>query len=54
MRSLNRAVIVVVSPIAGLLADSIGFSQALGVSAVIFCISALMLTLSRFRHVRVT
>ena len=53
MRSLNRAVLVVVSPVAGLAADSVGFGQALGASAVIFCISALMLGLSPFRHVRV-
>lgn len=54
MRSLNRAVLVVVSPIAGVMADRLGFSQALGASAAIFCISTLMLALSPFRHVRVT
>lgn len=53
MRSLNRAVVVVVSPIAGLAADSIGFRQALGASAAIFCLSALMLALSPFRRARV-
>lgn len=54
MRSLNRAVVVVVSPIAGLMADSIGFGQALGASAAIFCISTLMLASSPFRRARVT
>ncbi len=54
MRSLNRAVIVVVSPIAGLAADSVGFGQALGAAAVIFIVSALMLALSPFRQARIT
>lgn len=54
MRSLNRGVIVVVSPIAGLVADAVGFGETLGASAVIFCISALMLIVSPFRHARVT
>ncbi|HEX8508510.1 MAG TPA: MFS transporter [Propionibacteriaceae bacterium] len=54
MRSLNRAVVVVVSPIAGLAADGIGFRPALGASAAIFCISALMLACSPFRRARVT
>jgi predicted MFS family arabinose efflux permease len=52
MRSLNRAVVVVVSPIAGLVADGSGFGPALGVSAAIFCISTLMLAASPFRHAR--
>lgn len=54
MRSLNRAVIVIVSPIAGIVADRIGFAQALGASVAIFAISALMLTLSPFRRARLT
>lgn len=54
MRSLNRALLVVVSPVAGLVADRLGFTAALGASAVIFGLSALLLTLSPFRHVRVT
>lgn len=54
MRSLNRAVLVVVSPIAGLVADRLGFSEALAASALIFCVSTLMLALSPFRHVRMT
>lgn len=54
MRSLNRAVLVVVSPIAGFVADGVGFVQALGAAVVIFSISALMLTLSPFRRAQVT
>lgn len=54
MRSLNRAVIVVVSPIAGLLADSLGFVQALGSAVVVFAASALILALSPFRRARIT
>ena len=36
LRSLNRAVIVVVSPVAGLLADQVGFRQVLAAAAAIF------------------
>jgi hypothetical protein len=54
MRSLNRAVVVVVSPIAGLFADSLGFGQALGAAVVIFAVSALLLALSPFRRARVS
>jgi predicted MFS family arabinose efflux permease len=50
MRSLNRAVLVVVSPIAGLLAYSVGFGQALGSAVVIFAAAALLLALSPFRR----
>ena len=53
MRSLNRAVLVVVSPLAGLAADRLGDGQVLGVAALVFCVSALVLALSPFRHVRV-
>ncbi len=53
MRSLNRAVLVVLSPIAGLVADRIGFGQALGTATAIFAASALILILSPFRRVRV-
>ena len=53
MRSLNRAVIVVVSPMAGLLAETVGYRPALGAAAAIFIASALMLTLSPFRRARV-
>jgi MFS family permease len=54
MRSLNRAVLVVVSPIAGLLADTAGFGQALGLAVVIFAASAMLLALSPFRRARLT
>ena len=43
LRSLNRAVIVVVSPVAGLLADQVGLRPVLASAAVIFGISALTL-----------
>ena len=48
LRSLNRAVIVVVSPVAGLLADRLGFGPVLIVGAAIFAASALMLATSPF------
>ena len=54
MRSLNRAVVVVVSPLAGLAADRLGYGEALGAAALVFAVSALLLALSPFRHVRVT
>ena len=53
LRSLNRAVIVVVSPVVGLLADHVGVRPVLATAAVIFGSSALMLVLSPFRHERV-
>ena len=43
LRSLNRAVIVVVSPVAGLLADQVGLRPVLASAAVIFGVSALTL-----------
>ena len=43
LRSLNRAVIVVVSPVAGLLADQFGLRPVLAAAALIFGASALML-----------
>jgi hypothetical protein len=46
LRSLNRAVIVVVSPVAGLLADQVGLRPVLASAAVIFGVSALMLALN--------
>lgn len=52
MRSFNRAVIVVVSPIAGLLADRLGLAPALVTAAVVFAAVVLMLLASPFRHVR--
>lgn len=53
MRSLNRGIVVVVSPLAGLLADRVGFGPALGAAAAVFTVSALLLVLSPFRHARV-
>jgi MFS family permease len=54
LRSLNRAVIVLVSPVVGLLADQVGFRSVLAAAAVIFAASALMLVLSPFRSARVS
>lgn len=42
LRSLNRAVVVVVSPVAGLLADRLGYSPVLIAAAALFGGSALM------------
>jgi MFS family permease len=42
LRSLNRAVVVVVSPVAGLLADGIGYLPTLLAAAAVFAASALM------------
>lgn len=53
MRSLNRAVLVVVSPLAGLAADQVGFGRTLAASAAIFAVSALILALSPFRRARI-
>ncbi|KRF37726.1 MFS transporter [Nocardioides sp. Soil805] len=53
LRSLNRAVIVAVSPLAGLLAEVVGYGPALGAAAAIFTASALMLALSPFRRASV-
>jgi MFS family permease len=47
-------VLVIVSPIAGLFADSLGFGQALGSAVVIFAVSAMVLALSPFRRARVS
>ncbi|RIQ10880.1 MFS transporter [Jiangella rhizosphaerae] len=53
MRSFNRAVIVVVSPLAGLLADRLGLAPALVTAVVIFAGVVLMLLASPFRHARI-
>jgi MFS family permease len=53
MRSLNRAVIVIVSPLAGLVADRLGYTPALAAAATVFAVSALVLVLSPFRQARV-
>lgn len=52
LRSINRAVIVVVAPIAGVLADAVGVRPMLVVAAVIFALVALGLAVTPFRNVR--
>ncbi len=54
MRSLNRAVLVIVSPITGLPTDRFGFGQAHTVAAAILTTAPLILALSPFRRARVT
>jgi MFS family permease len=53
MRSLNRAVIVIVSPLAGLVADRLGYAPMLAAAAAIFAVAALMLAVSPFRRARI-
>lgn len=52
LRSLNRAVVVVVAPVAGLLADAVGIETMLVVAAVAFAVVALGLAATPFRTVR--
>jgi MFS family permease len=52
LRSLNRAVVVVVAPIAGLLADAVGIRTMLVVAAAAFGAVALGLASTSFRTVR--
>ena len=52
MRSLNRAVVVVVSPLAGLLAVTAGYGWSLALAATVFAVSGLLLLASPFRHAR--
>jgi MFS family permease len=52
MRSFNRAVIVAVAPLAGLLATHVGARPTLIVAAAIFGATAAMLAASPFRSVR--
>lgn len=54
LRSFNRAVIVVVSPIVGALADQVGIRPVLATAAAIFAASALLLTASSFRRERLS
>lgn len=54
MRSLNRAVIVVVSPLAGLGAERLGYPAALAGAAVVFALSTAILVFSSFRRVRIS
>ena len=53
MRSLNRAVIVIVSPLAGLVADRLGYAPMLAAAAAIFAVAALTLAVSPFRRARI-
>ena len=50
MRSFNRAVIVVVAPVAGLLADRFGLRPALVFSAVVFAVAAAILLVAPLRR----
>ncbi len=52
LRSLNRAVMVVGAPVAGILADTWGIRPTLLVAAVIFALTAAGLAASSFRTVR--
>ena len=52
LRSLNRGVMVVVAPLAGLLADAGGIRLTLLLAAAIFALGALGLAMSGFRTVR--
>ena len=52
LRSLNRAVVVVVAPVAGVLADAWGIRSMLAVAAVTFALVAAGLASTSFRHVR--
>lgn len=54
MRSLNRAVLVIASPIAGLAADRLGFGSALLAAVAVFAASALILALPPFRRARIS
>jgi Major Facilitator Superfamily len=54
MRSLNRAVIVIVSPLAGVAAYRLGYTPALAAAATVFAISALILAISPFRRARIS
>lgn len=54
MRAANRAVIVVVAPLGGLLAVQVGLRPALWVAIGIFVIAALILIATPFRHVDIT
>lgn len=54
MRSMNRAVIVIVSPLAGILAAATSAELTLIVAAVIFALTAIGLWFSPFRTVRIS
>ncbi|MBA2715678.1 MAG: MFS transporter, partial [Propionibacteriales bacterium] len=52
MRSVNRAVVVIIAPIAGILADAWGIRTMLVLAAVIFALVAAGLGATSFRDVR--
>jgi MFS family permease len=52
LRSANRAVVVVVAPVAGILADAWGIRPVLVVAIVIFALVTVGLAATSFRHVR--
>ena len=52
LRSINRAVVVVVAPVAGVLADAVGIRPMLVVAAVTFALVASGLAATPFRNVR--
>lgn len=52
LRSLNRAVMVIAAPVAGILADAWGIRPVLLVAAVIFALASAGLAVSSFRSVR--
>ena len=52
LRSINRAVVVVVAPVAGLLADAVGIRSMLVVAAVTFATVAAALASTSFRDAR--
>ena len=52
LRSLNRAVMVIAAPLAGIVADAWGIRPTRLAAAVIFALVSLGLALSSFRTVR--
>ena len=52
LRSLNRAVVVLVAPIAGILADAWGIRSMLVVAVAVFALVAGGLAATSFRNVR--
>lgn len=52
LRSINRAVVVVVAPVAGILADAFGIRPMLLLAALVFALVAAGLGATSFRHVR--
>ena len=53
LRSLHRAVIVIVSPVVGVLGDAMGYGSTVRAAAAIFAASTLLLTFSPLRRARV-